>query len=65
MEAYCNPKVDYSNISEIIKKQKDSLRGIIEKFLNVKKRRSYEELDKILKNNKKVELFYLAKRRRK
>ncbi len=54
MEAYCNPTVDYSNISEIIKKQKDSLIGVMGKFLNVKTRRSYAELEKNMKNFRKV-----------
>ena len=48
MEAFCNPKVNYSNISEIIKNQKDSLRGLIEKYLKVKIRRSYDDLEKII-----------------
>jgi hypothetical protein len=57
MEAYCDPMIDYSNISEIIKKQKDSLYGIIDKFLKVKNRRSYTELEKNMKNFKKVKKY--------
>jgi hypothetical protein len=54
MEAYCNPMIDYSNLSEIIKKQKESLRGLISKMLKVKTKRSYSELEKVFKNFKKV-----------
>jgi hypothetical protein len=54
MEAYCNPMIDYSNLSEIIKKQKEGLRGLISKMLKVKTKRSYSELEKVFKNFKKV-----------
>jgi hypothetical protein len=54
MEAYCDPLIDYSNISEIIKKQKDSIRGMIDKYLKVKTKRSFAELEKNMKSLKKV-----------
>jgi hypothetical protein len=52
MEAYCNPEIDYSNLSEIIKKQKESLKKIVNKFLSVKTTQSYPELEKVLKKHK-------------
>jgi hypothetical protein len=52
MEVYCNPAIDYSNLSEIIKKQKESIKGIIHKFLTVKTTHEYSELEKILKKHK-------------
>jgi hypothetical protein len=54
MEAYCNPEIDYSNLSEIIKKQKEVIRGIIKKSLNVKTRRSFTDFEKGVKGIKKV-----------
>jgi hypothetical protein len=54
MEAYCNPMIDYSNLSEIIKKQKEGLRDLISKMLKVKTKRSYSDLEKNFKNFKKV-----------
>ena len=54
MEAYCNPEIDYSNLSEIIKKQKEVIRRIIKKSLNVKTRRSFTDLEKGVKGIKKV-----------
>ena len=52
MEVYCNPCIDYSNLSEIIKKQKESLKGIINKFLSVKTTHEHSELDKVVKKYK-------------
>lgn len=54
MEAFCNPMIDYSNLSEIIKKQKEGLRDLISKMLKVKTKRSYSDLEKNFKNFKKV-----------
>lgn len=54
MEAFCNPIIDYSNLSEIIKKQKEGLRDLISKMLKVKTKRSYSDLEKNFKNFKKV-----------
>lgn len=54
MEAYCNPMIDYSNLSEIIKKQKEGLRDLISKMLKVKTKRSYSDFEKNFKNFKKV-----------
>jgi len=55
MEAYCNPDIDYSNLSENIKKQKEMLKKIIlnKKLLNVKTKRSNEDLEESLKSVKK------------
>ncbi len=56
MEAYCNPIIDYSNLSEIIKKQKDVLKQKVSELLQVKKIRKYSELEKnvIKKHNQRV-----------
>lgn len=48
MEAYCNPTIDYTNLSDIIRLQKEETRNFIHKFLNVKTKNSYEELEKIM-----------------
>ena len=57
MEAYCNPSIDYSNLSEIIKKQKESLKKIIHKFLTVKTTHEYNDLERVVKKHKS-EVFY-------
>jgi hypothetical protein len=57
MEAYCNPQIDYSNLSEILKMQKESLKNIINKFLTVKTLQSYSDLEKIVKKQK-IEVKY-------
>ena len=43
-------------LSEIIKKQKEALRGLISKMLKVKTLRSYSDLEKHFKNFKKVKI---------
>jgi histone acetyltransferase len=52
MEAYINPEIDYTNLSEIIKKQKETVKSIIQKFLNVKTTHKFLDLEKILKKHK-------------
>jgi len=52
MEAYVNPEIDYTNLSEIIKKQKEAVKGIVHKFLNVKTTHKFSDLEKILKKSK-------------
>ena len=52
MEAYCNPMIDYSNLSEIIKQQKNKIKEFASKFLNVKTKHSFSELEKVIKKEK-------------
>ena len=52
MEAYCNPMIDYSNLSETIKEQKNTIKNLANKFLNVKTKHSYVELEKAVKKFK-------------
>ena len=52
MEAYCNPMIDYSNLSEIIKEQKNKIKEFASKFLNVKTKHSFSELEKVIKKEK-------------
>ena len=52
MEAYCNPMIDYSNLSETIKEQKNTIKNLANKFLNVKTKHSYVELEKAVKKYK-------------
>jgi hypothetical protein len=57
MEAYINPEIDYTNLSEIIKKQKETVKEIIHKFLNVKTTHKFSDLDKVLKKHKSDVIF--------
>jgi hypothetical protein len=60
METYCSPNIDYSNLSEIIRKQKEGLKNTIEKYLQVKTVNKYLELEKVVKKFKKdVQYNYL------
>ena len=52
MEAFVNPEIDYTNLTEIIKKQKEAMKGIVHKFLNVKTTYKFSDLEKILKKSK-------------
>jgi histone acetyltransferase len=52
MEAYCSPEIDYTNLSVTIKQQKEALKGIIHKYLNVKTTNKFSELEKVLKKQK-------------
>lgn len=51
MEAFCNPEIDYTNLSNTIKKQKEHLKNLTRNFLNVKRRNNFDQLEKILKKN--------------
>jgi len=51
MEAEIDPKIDYSNLSEILKEQKKCLEKYCKKFLNVKREYSYDEFEKELQKN--------------
>lgn len=52
MEAYCNPMIDYTNLSDIIKEQKKAIMNLAADFLNVKHRNSFSDLEKILKKQR-------------
>lgn len=52
MEAYINPQIDYTNLSEIIKKQKEEVKEIVHQFLNVKTTHKFSDLEKVLKKFK-------------
>lgn len=56
MEAHCNPDIDYSNLSENIKKQKEMLKKIIlnKNLLKIKTKRSYNDLEDSIKSIKKT-----------
>jgi histone acetyltransferase len=51
MEAYVNPDINYSEISNIIKKQNDFLKKQILSRLNVCERYKFSDLEKILRKN--------------
>ena len=53
MEAYCNPEVDYSNLSEIVKKQKEAIKTEMHHLLRVKQLNKFSDLEKILTSNKR------------
>ena len=52
MEAEIDPKIDYSNLSEILKKQKKCIENYCQKFLNVKRKYSFNEFEESIKKNK-------------
>ena len=49
MEAEIDPKIDYSNLSEILKEQKKCIEKYCKKFLNVKRKYSYSEFEEAVK----------------
>ena len=51
MEAEIDPKIDYSNLSEILKKQKKCIENYCQKFLNVKRKYSFKEFEESIKKN--------------
>ena len=48
MEAEIDPKIDYSNLSEILKEQKKCIEKYSKKFLNIKRKYSYSEFEEEL-----------------
>lgn len=52
MEAYCNPMIDYSNLSDTIKCQKETLKKIIGSLLGNKTKCKYSQLETIAKKFK-------------
>ncbi len=53
MEAYCNPEINYSELSETVKLQKEIVKSMMNKFLNVKHKNKFSHLEKILTKHKK------------
>ena len=51
MEAEIDDKIDYSNLSDILKQQKDCIVKYSQKFLNIKRKYSYKEFEAELKKN--------------
>ena len=51
MEASLNSKIDYSNLSNIIQEQKETLKNITKKFLNIKRKHSFKEVEEAFKMN--------------
>ena len=51
MEAEIDDKIDYSNLSDILKQQKDCIVKYSQKFLNMKRKYSYKEFEAELKKN--------------
>ena len=49
MEAEIDPNIDYSNLSEILKEQKKCIEKYCKKFLNVKRKYSYNEFEDAIK----------------
>jgi histone acetyltransferase len=49
MEAEIDSKIDYSNLSEILKQQKDCIVKYSQKFLNVKRKYTFSEFEEELK----------------
>ena len=45
MEAEIEQKIDYSNLSDILKQQKDCIVRYCQKFLNVKRKHTYQEFE--------------------
>lgn len=52
MEAYVNPEINYSEISNTIKKQKEFLIKQITKHINVTERYKFSDLEKVVKKYK-------------
>jgi histone acetyltransferase len=61
MEAEIDPKIDYSNLSEILKEQKKCIEKYTKKFLNVKRKYSYKEFEDEIKK-KGIDLNALKKK---
>ena len=61
MEAEIDPKIDYSNLSEILKEQKKCIEKYCKKFLNVKRKYSYNEFEEEIRK-KGIDLNSLKKR---
>ena len=59
MEAYVNPNIEYSKLSDNLQKQKEFLISKIYNFLNVKRLRKNSDLEKIIKNNKSEVFFFI------
>ena len=61
MEVEIDPKIDYSNLSEILKEKKKHIEKYCKKFLNIKRKYSYNELEEEIKK-KGIDLNALKKK---
>ena len=61
MEAEIDPKIDYSNLSEILKQQKKCIEKYSKKFLNIKRKYTFSEFESELKKSG-IDLNALKKR---
>ena len=61
MEAEIDEKIDYSNLSEIIKEQKKCIEKLCNKFLNVKRKYSCQELEEAFEK-KKIDINAIRKK---
>ena len=61
MEAEIDPKIDYSNLSEILKEQKKCIEKYSKKYLNLKRKYSYSELEEEI-HKKGIDLNSLRKK---
>jgi histone acetyltransferase len=61
MEAEIDPKIDYSNLSEILKEQKKCIEKYSKKYLNIKRRHTFSEFEEELKK-KGIDLNSLKKK---
>ena len=52
MEAFCNPDIVYSQLSDKIKEQKNFLFDVIEKHMFINKKRYFSDLDKEVRKYK-------------
>ena len=63
MEAEIDPKIDYSNLSEILKEQKKCIVKYCKKFINIKRKYTYSQIEEEA-NRKGIDLNYLKKKDR-
>jgi histone acetyltransferase len=54
MEASLNSKINYSDLSNIIQEQKETLKNITKKFLNIKRKHSFKEVEEAFKEKEIV-----------
>jgi histone acetyltransferase len=61
MEAEIDPKIDYSNLSEILKEQKKCIVKYCKKFINIKRKYNYSQIEEEA-NKRGIDLNYLRKK---
>jgi hypothetical protein len=61
MEAYCNPIINYTELSQTVKKQKEIIKETIIKLLDKKRSSySYSDIEKVTKKQKVIMSFKTA-----